>query len=373
MGAFSSFQRGRRRARPKAPGAGCTPSLRSIVDVAARQWMPAVAAVTLVALVSLRAWGTNSVAIESKTVNAGATGVTVGISISNDVTLSGILLPLEIRAVDPGSFVASSLTVTAQGRVAASGLMDVSGTYYFPTPAPSNTCSGPISHTFTTAGVLDYVSPDGVLWCGIAITNPCLGIGTDGGTPSILLSFSVTSSLGDFEIDTCCMTPTSHLSFADCSAQNATPSFTRGVVTIGPATVGYKIPRRSINSGGLPATSTNYGGRGTIGQFAVRPASSSNYSADPGFWATVLAARGACSCPCHGDPQCDGVHNVQDVVQTVNVAFRGYAPVFDPQCPKQRTDVNCDGVSTVQDVVKVVNVAFRGGNPLTEFCDPCAP
>ncbi|MEW5702074.1 MAG: SBBP repeat-containing protein [Candidatus Zixiibacteriota bacterium] len=80
-----------------------------------------------------------------------------------------------------------------------------------------------------------------------------------------------------------------------------------------------------------------------------------------------------CFCPCHGDPQCDSVANVQDVVQTVNVAFRGSAPAFDPNCPRERTDVNCDGFSTVQDVVKVVNVAFRGANPTTEFCDPCAP
>jgi len=83
------------------------------------------------------------------------------------------------------------------------------------------------------------------------------------------------------------------------------------------------------------------------------------------------AIASLCSCPCHGDPQCDGVHNVQDVVQTVNVAFRGYAPVFDPQCPHQRTDVNCDNVTTVQDVVKVVNVAFRAASPATEFCTPC--
>jgi len=80
-----------------------------------------------------------------------------------------------------------------------------------------------------------------------------------------------------------------------------------------------------------------------------------------------------CACPCHGDPQCDGVRNVQDVVQTVNVAFRGAAPVFDPNCPRERTDVNCDGFSTVQDVVKMVNVAFRGANPATEFCHPCTP
>ncbi|MEW5702166.1 MAG: thrombospondin type 3 repeat-containing protein [Candidatus Zixiibacteriota bacterium] len=80
-----------------------------------------------------------------------------------------------------------------------------------------------------------------------------------------------------------------------------------------------------------------------------------------------------CSCPCHGDPQCDGIANVQDVVQTVNVAFRGAPAVFDPNCPRERTDANCDGFSTVQDVVKAVNVAFRGASPATEFCDPCAP
>jgi hypothetical protein len=40
-----------------------------------------------------------------------------------------------------------------------------------------------------------------------------------------------------------------------------------------------------------------------------------------------------CNSTCHGDPVCDGVTNVQDVVKTVNVAFRGEAPVTDPNCP----------------------------------------
>jgi len=114
-----------------------------------------------------------------------------------------------------------------------------------------------------------------------------------------------------------------------------------------------------------------------IGQTVVLHFTSGNDGSDLTGFAMddviVTTTGSACSCPCHGDPQCDSVANVQDVVQTVNVAFRGAAPVFDPQCPKQRTDVNCDGYSTVQDVVKVVNVAFRGANPATEFCDPCAP
>ncbi|HUU46786.1 MAG TPA: hypothetical protein VM118_13735, partial [Acidobacteriota bacterium] len=68
-----------------------------------------------------------------------------------------------------------------------------------------------------------------------------------------------------------------------------------------------------------------------------------------------------CKCACHADPQCDGVTNVLDVVQTVNVAFRGGSPVFDDDCPYERTDVDCSGYTNVLDVVKIVNVAFRGG------------
>ncbi|MEW5701603.1 MAG: LamG-like jellyroll fold domain-containing protein [Candidatus Zixiibacteriota bacterium] len=78
-----------------------------------------------------------------------------------------------------------------------------------------------------------------------------------------------------------------------------------------------------------------------------------------------------CNSPCHGDPVCDSVTNVQDVVETINVAFRGSPPMCDVGCPASRTDVNCDGVSTIQDVVKMVNVAFRGADPATEFCAPC--
>ena len=40
-----------------------------------------------------------------------------------------------------------------------------------------------------------------------------------------------------------------------------------------------------------------------------------------------------CHCPCHADPQCDGVTNVLDVVHSVNVAFRSSPPVFDGNCP----------------------------------------
>ncbi|MEW5702777.1 MAG: M28 family peptidase [Candidatus Zixiibacteriota bacterium] len=80
-----------------------------------------------------------------------------------------------------------------------------------------------------------------------------------------------------------------------------------------------------------------------------------------------------CICACHGDPVCDATTNLQDVVSTIDVAFRGAPPASDPHCPNHATDVNCDGVSTVVDVVKTVNVAFRGADKATEFCDPCGP
>lgn len=81
-----------------------------------------------------------------------------------------------------------------------------------------------------------------------------------------------------------------------------------------------------------------------------------------------------CGCPCPGDPICDGVRsNVQDVVTTIGVAFRGDAPVTDPGCIRERTDVNCTGTTDVLDVVKVVGVAFRGQSAAVEYCNPCAP
>ena len=88
-------------------------------------------------------------------------------------------------------------------------------------------------------------------------------------------------------------------------------------------------------------------------------------------FSNFILAEPACHCPCHGDPQCDGVSDVLDVVTAVNVAFRDAAPGVDPSCPNDQTDVSCDGVTNVIDVVKFVNVVFRSGDPAAEFCDPC--
>ncbi|MEW5700884.1 MAG: PQQ-dependent sugar dehydrogenase [Candidatus Zixiibacteriota bacterium] len=94
-------------------------------------------------------------------------------------------------------------------------------------------------------------------------------------------------------------------------------------------------------------------------------------SADTNSNGVPDGCESACLCPCHGDPLCDGVPNVSDVVLVVSAAFRGAAPITDPGCPHvDRCDINCDCVTTVQDVVGMVNRAFRGD--ATPFCDPCA-
>lgn len=90
----------------------------------------------------------------------------------------------------------------------------------------------------------------------------------------------------------------------------------------------------------------------------------------------VTVAYSACDCSCHADPVCDGNIDVLDVVETVNVAFRGLATTFDASCPHNpggRSDVNCSAATDVIDVVLMVGVAFRGESAATSFCDPCAP
>lgn len=85
------------------------------------------------------------------------------------------------------------------------------------------------------------------------------------------------------------------------------------------------------------------------------------------------ASVGACACDCAGDPQCDGVVNIFDVVHTVDVAFRNAAAIADPNvsCPYMTTDVDCDNVTSIFDVIHFVNVAFRNASPGAEFCNPC--
>jgi len=127
-------------------------------------------------------------------------------------------------------------------------------------------------------------------------------------------------------------------------------------------TANYAIDWYSINSGGATdASSASYNLGASVGQSVAGEATSTNYHLGVGFWYGTGAS--GCFCPCQYDPRCDGIiSDVLDVSDTINRAFRGFAPTQDPNCPYERTDVDGSGASDVLDVTKVINVAFRG-NP----------
>ncbi|UCC79113.1 MAG: IPTL-CTERM sorting domain-containing protein [Candidatus Zixiibacteriota bacterium] len=185
-------------------------------------------------LFSYSVWGANTVTVQSLTVNPGDSSVTVGVFIENDVALSTIQIPLEFRETDTGAYITDTLYHNVQGRVAASGLMDLTIENYYPDPETSNICSGPVSSSYSLSGDVNFVSPDAHIWAGAVMFNPCLPAGSDGNTPSFIFTFNVTDTLGAFEIDTCCIVSNNHLIFTECgTGQQIAPSFTKGVITIG--------------------------------------------------------------------------------------------------------------------------------------------
>jgi hypothetical protein len=260
-----------------------------------------------------------AIVVESKSVFAGATDVTVGIYLENTISVGAFVLPLEIRTLTGDAYmVDNTMHFTPAGRVAASGLVGFETMYYYNTP-DAQSCSGPVSQTWKarTGPLSNDGSPDAILWSGIDVSyNNCISAGSDPqDTPSFVFTFDVKSSPGTFEIDTACGAPANHFLGLDC-VPNAMPfEFTKGTITVEP-----------------------------------------------------------CPCDCHADPVCDAISNVLDVVQVMNVAFRSQADVVDPNvgCPSVTTDVTCDSFTNILDAVRVINVIFRGGDPVVEYCHPCS-
>jgi len=266
-----------------------------------------------------------NVLVESKTVHEGEAGVTLGIYVSNDFAVTAMVLPLEIRGTIAGPYIASTFALVAQGRVGSSGLMEYATLRYYDAPGGEVACSGPTSSSYAhgsgAPGADFFQSPSAVLWVGLNGDRPCLAPGSDGtletGTPSFLLTFDISTGVGDFVIDTACIVPANHLYFVTCGGENPVmPSFKAGTVTVAPC----------INA-----------------------------------------------CQCHGDPDCDGICTVADVVKLIDVAFRGAAGIADPApyCGWTPTDVDGNEMTDVVDVIKMIDVTFRGANRSKAFCQTC--
>lgn len=275
-------------------------------------------------------WAGNAVLIESKGVSVGATGESLGIYITNEISLNTIVLPLELRSVDSGAFIAGPLGVSMGGRftvwdsagacfiisVHYDAKMDSTppGRGYPPECLPD---SAGLYWSYLTESPI-YTSPVAMVYASIGIDPLFIASGDDGvpgdGSPSLYLTFDVTAVEGQFEVETTCVRPANHLVFGnDLFEPVAQIGFTKGVVTIG------------------------------------------------------------CGCDCHTDPVCDGVHDVFDIVKIVDVALRGGDPVIDPNpmCPYENTNVNCDAGTDIIDLTLMMLVVNSGADPDSTFCEAC--
>lgn len=219
-------------------------------------------------------WAFNHVAVESKSVATNATGVQVGVFIENDIPITAIVLPLELRSLTPGTYVTTTFAfaVNPAGRVQNSPLgaagptwppANVTARRYAVTAVPA--CSGPVSNTFNTSvAQIDFVSPDAALHAAVSTGDPQVGEditmlpGADpAGVPSFRFTFDVTGADGLFEIDSCCVRPANHLSYVDEQNNLLAPTFVKGVITVGNPTfppIVTDIPDQTIDEGQTFAT-----------------------------------------------------------------------------------------------------------------------
>lgn len=271
----------------------------------------------------------NSVVVESKTVLPDQDSVWVAIWLNNSDPVNSLYLPLEVRTAQLGAFPEgpTRLRSNPAGRLENSGLgSEDPECWPFPwmnpivdragLPDSTNTCSGPVSHTYSTfGGDSQFESPDASLLVALGYCGS-MPPGEDAkppGSASIRILVKIPHVVGSIEFDTCCIQD-AHI-FYGVADTFVSPTFTRGVLTV-------------------------------------------------------------CDCRCQGDPYCDSLNNVVDVVLTIERAFRAGPMTFDSLCIRHlsgtvdgRTDLDCTGTTDVIDVVKMIDQAFRGGQ--TNVCEAC--
>jgi hypothetical protein len=140
-------------------------------------------AACLVFLCGSLAMAADALVVESKTVLPNATGVTLGVYISNDLPAVGLVLPLEFREQTAGSYITTAFTnvVVAGNRL---GLSPLSETYVVPANATkkkynnpvAQTCSGPISSTWNTAAAqVGFTTPVAIGHFTVSQGDPTIG------------------------------------------------------------------------------------------------------------------------------------------------------------------------------------------------------
>jgi hypothetical protein len=283
-------------------------------------------------------YAANTVTIESKSVPFGTSVCTLGVYITNDLPIVTVSLSLQSRSVSGGAYLGGAITsdncrleIVPGSRVHNSPLGPASVdwpdalVFKYVYRTPDGTCGEPAGVSLTTfrfvAPTPDTISPDGFLFVTVSTGDlnqgelPWLDNGSDPpGSPSFRLLLSLNDRVGQIAVEPACVNATV-CSFYELNGEEHLATVTSGTVT-----------------------------------------------------------HLACACDCHADPVCDGLQSdIRDVVNTINVAFRGDAALADPNpsCPHQQTDFNCSTTTDILDVVLATNVAFRSGDPATEYCNPC--
>lgn len=303
--------------------------------------VPAIAiAATLLFCVSPAAMAANSFVIESKSFEANTPACTVGVYLTNDLWIAGVVAAIEMRTVSGGAYIGGTINPsTFTWGAVPGGRLDNSPlgpagenwpdailiTDIYPAP-DSGVCqdvTGIGNTTYSVRGSLpNAVSPDGFLHAAVSTGDPGIGEdvelepGTDpSGAPSLWFIFPVGSNVGTFKIDSCCVAPANVCSYVDITTALHYVEVTRGIITVTP-----------------------------------------------------------CQCDCFADPVCDGIRvNLPDVVTTIDIAFRGKPEEADPSpsCLHVKSDVDCSGLTDIVDVVKMISVAFAAEPATTVFCNPC--
>lgn len=207
---------------------------------------------------SSRAGAVNSVVIDSVSFDINKAACTVGVYITNDVDINGLVLALETRSSTGGAYMATGMTTgtfkwepVPAGRVNQSPLGPAGANWpaasitnrKYPNPTTFvSPCTGRGVGNYkadSAAAVPDGISPDGFLHATVSQGDE--GIGEDivlvpgadpVGSPSLRFVFVANGSPGKFYIDTACITPANWTGFNDRNNNLLSPSFTRGVVTL---------------------------------------------------------------------------------------------------------------------------------------------
>ena len=281
----------------------------------------------------------NQVVIESRSFLPGQKACSIGVFLGNDFPVMAMCYPFEIRSITPGAYVADSFSFGYRhtGRIGQSPLGDAhaSGDWpgatltkrKFPTPSGTPCSSSGVSSYETSTSQIDFTSPDGFLFASISAGDPnagdsiTLAPGLDPmmtSQASFLVTFNVSNTPGSFVIDSVCVRPSLHLYLLDEFSVVHPPNFTAGTVTIecGP-------------------------------------------------------------CHCQGDPICDGVTNISDVIAVIDRAWRGAPLPCEPYLLHGNepvdgpTDVDCMGFTQQIDIGLMINVALRGADQSLIQCAGC--